>query len=97
MLSTKHHTVKVLVDSGATTASLISRTFAMRAGLEIEPTRQGARQFDKSMLDIAGETKFTISFGDIPLVVEGLINDCPDYDILAGVPFCAMMFYSLES
>ena len=83
----EHHTVKVLVDSGAT-SSLISRTFAVRVGLNIQPTQHGAKQLDKSFLSVQGEVKFVIVFGDIELKVDGLINDSLDYDILAGVPFC---------
>ncbi len=83
----EHHTAKILVDSGAT-SSLISRSFAIRVGLHIHPTGHGAKQLDKSFLKLSGEVKFEISFGDITLKVDGLINDCLDYDILAGVPFC---------
>ena len=83
----EHHTVKILVDSGAT-SSLISRSFALRVGLNIHPTDHGAKQLDKSFLKLCGEVKFEISFGDITLKVDGLINESLEYDILAGVPFC---------
>ena len=60
----------------------------MRVGLNIEPTKQGAKQLDKSPLHVSGEVHFSVSFGDLELGVEGLINAQLDYDILAGVPFC---------
>ena len=83
----QHHVVKILVDSGAT-SSLVSTSFAIRVGLKIEPTKQGAKQLDKSPLQVSGEVHFSVSFGDLDLEVEGLTNDSLDYDILAGVPFC---------
>ena len=39
-------------------------------------------------LAVSGEVKFSISFGELDLAVDGLVNDSLDYDILAGVPFC---------
>ena len=83
----QHHIVKILVDTGAT-SSLVSSSFAVRAGLNIRPTKQGAKQLDKSPLQVSGEVHFSVSFGDQELEVEGLINGSLDYDILAGVPFC---------
>ena len=83
----QHHVVKILVDSGAT-SSLVSTSFAIRVGLKIEPTQQGAKQLDKSPLQVSGEVHFSVSFGELDLEVAGLTNDSLDYDILAGVPFC---------
>ena len=83
----KHHTCKVLIDSGAT-STLISYRFAMLAGLEIKPTLNSARQLDKSIVPVRGEVKFTIYYGSLELHVDGLVNDSlTDCDILAGVPF----------
>ena len=82
----KHHTCKVLIDSGAT-STLISYRFAMLAGLEIKPTLNSARQLDKSVVPVRGEVKFTIYYGSLELHVDGLVNDSlTDCDILAGVP-----------
>ena len=72
--------VKILLDSGAT-SSLVSSSFAARVGLNIKPTSQGAKQLDKSPLEVSGETHFSVSFGDHDLIVEGLINSKLDYDI----------------
>ena len=32
--------------------------------------------------------KFSISFGKLELVVDGIVNNSIDCDILAGIPFC---------
>ena len=82
-----HHTVKIIVDTGAT-STLISATFAKRVGINIQPTNHSARQLDKTKISVAGEVKFTVSYGKLELHVEGLVNDSLDCDILAGVPFC---------
>ena len=82
-----HHTCKVLVDSGAT-STLISYRFAVAAGLVIKPTRNSARQLDKSTVPVLGEVQFTIHYGTLDMEVDGLVNDSlTDCDILAGVPF----------
>ena len=83
----QHHTVKVLIDTGAT-STLISSSFVSRMGIQLRPTRHSARQLDKSKVPLAGEVKFSISFGKLLLSVEGLVNDSVECDILAGVPFC---------
>ena len=83
----KHHTVKILVDTGAT-SSLVANSFARKVGLNVEATNHGAKLLDKSPLPVSGEVKFSIAFGDMNLQVDGLVNDQIDYDILAGVPFC---------
>ena len=83
----QHHIVKILVDTGAT-SSLINTSFARRVGLNIEPTTQGAKQLDKSLLHVSGEVHFSVTYGEFDLHVEGLINGSLDYDILAGIPFC---------
>ena len=83
----QHHIVKILIDSGAT-SSLISDAFARRVSLDVHRTLHGAKQLDKSPLPVSGEVKFSVSFGDMNLKVDGLVNDQIDYDILAGVPFC---------
>ena len=82
----EHHTVKIIVDTGAT-STLVSLAFVKRVGLVIQPTNHYARQLDKSRIQVAGEVKFTISFGDITLSVDGLVNSSIDCDILAGCPF----------
>ena len=83
----KHHIVKILIDSGAT-SSLISSSFAHKVGLNIKPTQHGAKQLDKSPLKVSGEVKFNLSFGETTLQVDGLVNGSLECDILAGVPFC---------
>ena len=83
----EHHTVRILVDSGAT-STLVSLSFATRVGLTIKPTQHGAKQLDKSPLHVSGEVKFSVSFGDKRLIVDGLVNSDLDCDILAGTPFC---------
>ena len=83
----QHHTVKIVIDTGAT-STLVSVAFARRVGLVIQPTKHSARQLDKSKITLAGEVKFTISFGNITLIVDGLVNSSIDCDILAGCPFC---------
>ena len=82
----KHHIVKILIDSGAT-SSLISNKFAQRVGLHVQATDHGAKQLDKSPLPVSGEVSFSIAFGDMILSVDGLVNSQLDYDILGGVPF----------
>ena len=62
-----------MIDTGATSFIL--------------PTGQGARQMDKSLVNVRGEVKFSVSFGDLTLEVEPLITDTLDCDVLAGVPF----------
>ena len=83
----KHHTVKVVIDTGAT-SSLISSSFVKRVGLLQQPTAHAARQVDKSSLKLSGEVKFCLAFGEIELPIDGLVTDSLDCDILAGVPFC---------
>ena len=83
----EHHTVKVVVDTGAT-STLVSAAFVRKVGIKIQPTRHSARQLDKTRIALAGEVKFTISFGGINLQVDGLVNESIDCDILAGCPFC---------
>ena len=82
-----HHVVKIVIDTGAT-SSLVSSTFVKRAKLILKPTIQAARQLDKSAVNVSGEFKFNLSFGDFQLPIEGLVNNSHDCDILAGVPFC---------
>ena len=83
----EHHTVKIIVDTGAT-STLVSASFVKKVGITILPTRHSARQLDKSKVPLTGEVKFIVSFGDITLFVDGLVNDSIDCDILAGSPFC---------
>ena len=82
----KHYTCKIVIDSGAT-SSMVSLHFVKRVGLTIRPTSQGARQMDKSLVDVRGEVKFYVSFGPLRLIVEALVTDTLDCDVLAGVPF----------
>ena len=81
-----HHVVKIVIHTGAT--SLVSSTFAKRAKLILKPTIQAARQLDKSAVNVSGEVKFNLSYGDFQLPSEGLVNNSLDCDILTGVPFC---------
>ena len=82
-----HHPCKILIDSGAT-STMISFRFATLAGLVIKPTLNSARQLDKSAVPVKGEVKFTIHYGTLDLVVDGLVcESLSDCDILAGVPF----------
>ena len=83
----QHHTLKVLVDTGAT-STVVSYSFVRRVGLKLLPSKHTARQLDQSTIPVIGEVKFTISFGKLELVVEGIVNNSIDCDILAGIPFC---------
>ncbi len=83
----EHHTVKIVIDTGAT-STLVSVSFAKKVGIKIEPTKHSARQLDKSRIQLAGEVKFEIHFGNKTLYVDGLVNSSIDCDILAGCPFC---------
>ena len=56
-------------------------------GLVIHPAVHGAKQLDRSFLDLQGEVHFQVLFGDIILNVDGLINDKLEYNILARSPF----------
>ena len=82
----KHYHCKIVIDTGAT-SSMVSLHFVKRVGLEILPTQQGARQMDKSPVNVRGEVKFYVSFGDLQLEIEALITDSLDCDVLGGVPF----------
>ena len=75
-----------MIDTGAT-SSMVSMHFVKRVGLKILPTQQGARQMDKSPVNVRGEVKFFVSFGDLKLEIEALITDSLDCDVLGGVPF----------
>ena len=70
----QHHTLKVLVDTGAT-STVVSYSFVRRVGLKLLPSKHTARQLDQSTIPVIGEVKFTISFGKL---------DC---DISAGILF----------
>ena len=83
----QHHTLKVLVDTGAT-STVVSYSFVRRVGIKLLPTKHTARQLDQSTIPVIGEVKFTISFGKLELLVEGIVNNSIDCDILAGIPFC---------
>ena len=83
----KHHTCRVVIDTGAT-SSLVSADFVARAGIKLNPTSHAARQIDKTPLNLLGEAKFKLSFGDYELPIEALVTEALDCDILAGVPFC---------
>ena len=82
----KHFACKIVIDTGAT-SSMVSLHFVRRVGLTILPTSQGARQMDKSLVNIRGEVCFQVTFGNLRLKVEALITDTLDCDVLAGVPF----------
>ena len=82
----KHYSCKILIDTGAT-SSMVSLHFVQRVGLTILPTKQGARQMDKSPVNVRGEVIFYVSFGTLRLKVEALITDTLDCDVLGGVPF----------
>ena len=83
----KHHTCRIVIDTGAT-SSLVSSDFIARTGIKLQPTSHAARQIDKTPLNLLGEAKFKLSFGDNELPIEALVTDSLDCDILAGVPFC---------
>ena len=83
-----HLPVHVTVDCGAT-SSLISKSFAMRAGIKILPSRHSARGITKTSLVVHGEAHFDLSFEDQILPLTALVVDIHDCDILVGVPFCA--------
>ena len=83
----RHHTLKVLIDTGAT-STVVSYSFVRRVGIKLLPTKHTARQLDQSALHVVGEVRFTISFGKLELIVEGIVNNSVDCDILAGIPFC---------
>ena len=82
----KHHTCKIVIDSGST-SSLVSKSFKKAVGFLERLTLHAARQLDKSKLNVRGEVKFTLNFEDTELPIDGLVNDELDCDILAGVPF----------
>ena len=82
----KHFSCKIVIDTGAT-SSMVSLHFVQRVGLSILPTSQGARQMDKSLVNVRGEVKFYVTFGNLRLLVEALITDSLDCDVLGGVPF----------
>ena len=78
---------QILIDSGAT-STLVSLSFALRVGIAIQATQHGAKQLDKSPLHVTGEVKFSVTFGEKHLMVDGSVNSDLDCDTLAGTPFC---------
>ena len=81
-----HHTCKMIIDTGAT-SSMVSASFVQRTQLEVRPAQQGARQLDKSKVNVTGECKFVVTFGHHELSVEALVTEHLDCDVLAGTPF----------
>ena len=82
----KHYSCKIVIDTGAT-SSMVSLHFVQRVGLTILSTGQGARQMDKSPVNVRGEVQFYVSFCNLRLKIEALVTDTLDCDVLAGVPF----------
>ena len=66
---------------------MVSITFVHRVNLKLLTTQQGAKQLDKTPVNVLGEVKFEVSFGSINLTVEALVTDCMEYDVLGGIPF----------
>ena len=83
----KHHTYKIVIDSGAT-SSLVSKSFIKAAGISELPTLHVVRQLDKSKLKLSDEVKLTLDFGDTELPIDGLVNDKFCCDTLAVATFC---------
>ena len=82
-----HLPVHITVDCGAT-SSLISKSFATRAGIKIQPTKHSARGITKTSLVIHGEVHISLSYENQSLPLTALVIDSQDCDILVGVPFC---------
>lgn len=81
------HTVKIVLDSGATT-NMVKKSFASSIGLSIKPTSQKAYQADGiTPLDVVGEVHCTLSRGDMTLFLDALVVVKLDTDVLGGGPF----------
>ena len=82
-----HHQIKITVDSGAE-VNMVKESVAVSIGAPISKSSQIAYQADGvSPLQVAGETKFTLSRDNHSLILEALVVRGMDCDVLGGVPF----------
>lgn len=82
-----HHTIRVIVDSGAT-GNMIRHSTAKRLNANIVPSSQSVHQADgSSTLHVIGETRVTFSRDNHQFQFEGLVVGDLDVDVLAGTPF----------
>ena len=89
----KKHPVKITVDSGAE-ANMMKEACAKKLGVTIYRTTSEATQADGiSDMDIVGEVHLVFRIGHLELAFDGLVSRDLSDDVLAGVPFMAVMMY----
>ena len=81
-----HHTVRLTLDSGAT-SNMMSKATAMAINTTIQATTQSAHQADGSPLNVIGETHLVLTRDDSEFKFDGLVVESLDVDVLAGIPF----------
>ena len=82
-----HFSLTLTLDSGAE-SDMIKESCAIRLGLNILPTKQGATQADgKSALNIVGEIDIDVHRDGKTFKLKALVAQDIDVDVLAGAPF----------